>query len=184
MINYQDSNNYNDELKVSACPFPPPLGLHPLHTLEIHSNAHSAFENNKTGTPSPPHHSSNILTVKLIFQFLLRDIWLTEQRCHQQPSLGRQSGAGGGRKENIGQNTEEDKEGEERETKAGNSEKERLKQGSKGSQRRPVMFNFITATCSFPNVYFPEALQYKWTEVGVFSWAPAIAYVLHRHYSS
>lgn len=65
--------------------------------------------------PPPPHHFSNILTVKLIFQFLLRDIWLTEQRCHQQPSLGRQSGAGGGRKENIGQNTEEDKEEEERE---------------------------------------------------------------------
>lgn len=56
--------------------------------------------------------------------------------------------------------------------------------GGKGSQRRPVMFTFITATCSFPNVYFPEALQYKWTEVGVFSWAPAIAYVLHRHYRS
>lgn len=79
-------------------------------TLEIHSNAHSTFEN-RTGTPfPPPRHFSDILTVKLIFQFLLRDIWLTEQRCHQQPSLGWQRRAGGGRKENIGQNTEEEEE--------------------------------------------------------------------------
>lgn len=122
----------------------------------------------QAGTPSPPHHFSDILTVKLIFQFLLRDIWLTEQRCHWQPWLGGERRAGGGRKENIGQNTKKEEEEEERETKMGNREQERLKQGSKGSQRRPVMFPFITATCSFPNVYFPEALQYKWTEVGVF----------------
>lgn len=79
--------------------------------LEMHSNAQSTFENNKTGTPfPPPHHFSDILTVKLIFQFLLRDIWLTEQRCHQQPSLGWRRRAGGARKENIGQNTKEEEE--------------------------------------------------------------------------
>lgn len=129
-----------------------------FYTLEIHSNAHSTFENNKTGTPfPPPHHFSDILTVKLIFQFLLCDIWLTEQRCHQQPSLGWRRRAGGGRRENIGQNTEEEEKEEERQE----SEKEGLKQGSKGSQRRPVIFTFTTATRRFPRVYFPEAPWYK-----------------------
>lgn len=76
-------------------------------------------------------------------------------------SLTTAAGLGGGRKENIGQNTEKEEKEEESETKMTNREQERLKQGSKGSQRRPVMFTFITATCSFQNVYYPEALQYK-----------------------
>lgn len=35
-------------------------------------------------------HSSAVSTAKLIFQFLLCDIWLTEQRCRGRPSVGRE----------------------------------------------------------------------------------------------
>lgn len=36
-------------------------------------------------------HSSVVSTAKLIFQFLLCDIWLTEQRCRGRPSVGREA---------------------------------------------------------------------------------------------
>lgn len=41
--------------------------------------------------PPTPHHFSAISTAKLIFQFLLCDIWLTEQRCQGQPSVGKKA---------------------------------------------------------------------------------------------
>lgn len=58
-----------------------------LAVIPILSDAHSTFEDNKTEAASPLlHYFSAILTAKLIFQFLLCDIWLTEQRCRGQLS--------------------------------------------------------------------------------------------------
>lgn len=48
-------------------------------------------------------HSSAVSTAKLIFQSLLYDIWLTEQRCRGQPSVGREAEqVEGGQKGGVG----------------------------------------------------------------------------------
>lgn len=56
-------------------------------------NVHGTSEDNKMLSP---HHFSAVSTAKLIFQFLLCGIWLTEQRCGGQLSPGEEVGTVGG----------------------------------------------------------------------------------------
>lgn len=90
---------HRQELRRSCLPFFPP-SCFPVVTSQCCIILTAPFEDKQIDAPlKPPHHFSVISTAKLIFHFLLCDIWLTEQRCWGQPSPGEEAEQVGGRKD-------------------------------------------------------------------------------------